>query len=425
MFFIYDLLLIIFGILSLPRLFIKKRLHGGILSRFYLKKNPLKYTDLKKIIWIHGASVGEISASKSLIENLRRYYPRYRILLSTITKTGYATAKGIAREDEAVIYFPFDLSFVVRHFICRIQPVLFILLETEIWPNFICACKEKNIPVLLLNGRISERAFKRYLLVRKLLGQVLDKIDLFCMQDETHKDRILKLGADKNRVFITGNIKFDVSVDADYVSERLIAIKEFLTAHKKRFLIAGSTHPKEEAELLGVFKGIRIKYPDLIFLIAPRHIERSARVRREAQDIGFKAEFYSGLNSETLNKADFIILDVMGELKYLYKLADIVFIGGSLVPHGGQNPIEPAVFAKPIIFGPHMENFKTIAGIFIDCGAALQVRDKEMLRKELDNLLGDPGRMASLGEKAEEIVRINRGATGKLIGIIGPYLNCK
>lgn len=423
MFFIYNFFLIIFGIFSLPCLLIKRRLHREIFLRFYIKNNFLRNLKAEKLVWLHGASVGEISASKPLIESINKNYPGYRLVISTITKAGNILTRNIVGIDEIVIYFPFDLKFIVESFLDKLKPDVFILLETEIWPNFIYACKQRNIPILLLNGRISDRAFKRYLLIKDLLKVILDKIDLFCMQDEENKSRILALGAPENRIFVTGNIKFDIDLDKDFDLERLNIINEYLKTKNARLIVAGSTHPNEENKLLGVFKRLKSEYPYLFFLIAPRHIERSHSVRRQVSRYGFKSEFYSRLDSRSIRDVDIIILDEIGKLRYLYKLSDIVFIGGSLIPHGGQNPIEPAFFGKPVIFGLYMDNFREITRLFLSQKAALQVQNEEELFKNLSSLLNNPEAMKQLGENAKRVIDSNRGVTDRLMKFISPYLN--
>jgi 3-deoxy-D-manno-octulosonic-acid transferase len=426
---IYSFILIIFSVLSLPYFFIKGKLHKGIFDRFFLlkkvKKSIFKDLNAKGIIWVHGASVGEISAVKPLIENLRREHPGYIFIFSTITITGNALARRIAKNNDRVIYFPFDLRFIAENFLNRLKPDLFIALETEIWPNFIAACKKRFIPVLMLNGRISERAFKRYLLVKALMRGVLDKIDLFCMQDESHKVKVIKLGAPEDKVFVTGNIKFDIAPDTSHDCGKLLMIKEYLNSERKQLFVAGSTHPGEESELLRIFKGLKSEFRNLLFLIAPRHIERSVRVKREAVSYGFNVELYSRLNAGAIVDLDIIILDVIGELRYIYELASVVFIGGSLIPHGGQNLIEPAYFSKPVLFGPYMDNFGGISRLFLNQKAAIQVRDADELLIEVTSLIKNPGRMQLLGKKAKETVDLNKGVTDRLMNFIAPYLKTK
>jgi len=260
------------------------------------------------------------------------------------------------------------------------------------------------------------------LLVKNLLRPILDKIDLFCMQDEENKSRILKLGAHKSKVFVTGNMKFDIELDKNFKSEKADVIREYLKAKNARLIVAGSTHPKEEQMLLEVFKRLKSEYPSLFFLIAPRHIERSTSVQKEAFRYGFKTEFYSRLDTKLIIGVDIIILDVIGELRYLYGLSDIVFIGGSLIPHGGQNPIEPAFFGKPVLFGPYMDNFEEISKRFLSLNGALQVKNQEELFKELSGLLKNPQRMRYMGDNARRVVDSNAGVRNKIINLINPYL---
>jgi len=424
MYLIYSIILVIYTLLSLPYLFIKGKLHKGVLRRFFANRDLFKNVKSKDVIWMHGASVGEISAASTLVETIRKIYPNYQLVFSTITKTGNTQAKRIAREDEAVFYFPFDLRFSAKSFLKAIKPNLFIALETELWPNFIDECSLCSIPIILVNGRISDKAFKRYLLAGGFLKKILGKINLFCMQDDSHKDKIIKLGASKDKVFVTGNMKFDVTIDNNrFSSEKLKIISDYLSDSKKRLIIAGSTHPTEETKILDVFKRVKGEFNDLFLFIAPRHIERTEHVKTEVAGYNFSSALYSQLTPDAISKSDIVILDTIGELRYLYELSSVVVMGGSFISHGGQNPIEAAYFSKPVIFGPHMENFKHISNIFLDHKAAIQVKDTEQLLKEIKVLLNNPDNVKVLGERAREVVDKNRGASSQIASFLKPYLN--
>lgn len=429
MFILYDLIYLILAVLYLPYFFLRlsrdrKYAEGFLIRLGILPRQMLKELADKKIIWLHAVSVGEVIGGQGLIRDLLKDYPDYRLVVSTVTRTGNQIARKMAGGDYSVIYFPFDLSWIVRKIIDRINPVLFLAFETEIWPNFINYLFKKRIPLALVNGRISVASFKGYNRVRFILRNILGKFDLFCMQSALDAQRIIALGASKKKVKIAGNMKFDIPA-ADCEPQ---TISLNLNPDQQLF-VAGSTHPGEEEIILDVFRTVKQKFSNLRLLIAPRHPERTSQIEKLVSKYGFDTIRISqlsrqnlpavsrGVQSTTHNETVFI-LDTIGQLKAIYSLATVVFVGGSLIPHGGQNPIEPAILAKPILFGPHLSNFKEVTDVLLDRRAAILVNSGCELKENLLRLLADSSERTEIGIRARQSVEISRGATRRCVNLI-------
>ncbi|MDD5167073.1 MAG: 3-deoxy-D-manno-octulosonic acid transferase [Candidatus Omnitrophica bacterium] len=416
MFIIYDLIFLVFAAVYLPVYLLKRKFHKGFLCRLgFLPPNLA----LNRPIWCHAVSVGEAMAVKGLIAGLREVYPKKNFVISTVTITGNKIARGIARENDLATYLPLDISFIVSRVIGRIDPALFIIAETEIWPNLIRYLSLKNIPIVVVNGRISDRSFGGYRRIRFLLKPVLNKISLFCVQTENDAARLISLGVSENKIKVTGNMKFDIEVqsasadiDTRYRQKLDLGIEE-------QFLVAASTHPNEEELILKAYRELKKKFPGLRLLIAPRHPERSSEVAGLIRKAGFTCAMISTLTAQDIDKQTIFILDTIGQLIDLYAVADIVFVGGSLVKKGGHNILEPAALGKPILFGPYMFNFRDIAGLFLNKEAAVSVRNQEELKGQIEFLLSHPEQREELGFKAKKIISEYRGATLKNI----KYLN--
>jgi len=413
MFIIYDLIFLVIAIFYLPIYLFKKKLHRGLLLRLGILPQDFA---LNRPIWIHAVSVGEVMAVRGLLEELRRAYPHKRFVISTVTSTGNKIAKGIAREGDFISYLPFDLSFITRRVLDRINPSLFIIAETEIWPNLVSYLYKRNIPSVVVNGRISDRSFRGYLSIKFLLKPILNKINLFCVQTSRDAQRLIHLGVSQNNIRITGNMKFD---SADYLDKKPAdyanKYKTLLELSKvQKLWVAGSTHPGEEEIILSAYRKLLNEFPDLRLLIAPRHPERSQDLVKLIKRLGFISTRISILDSQTHDPIDpqtIFILDTVGELLYFYSIADIVFVGGSLVKIGGHNILEPAALGKPILFGPYMFNFRDIADLFIINKAAILVRNQEELKENIRYLLNKPSLIAELRLLAKELILENQGAT--------------
>ena len=428
---LYDLIFIIFGIFYLLFFLLRGRRRKGIALRFGIYPEELvKKLKERPNIWVHAVSVGEVMAVSPLVSLLRSAYPGCRIVLTTVTETGNEVARKIAKEHDIVLYLPLDISFIVKKALSCIRPKALIITETEIWPNLICSAASLSVPVLLVNGRISEKSFGRYSLVKFMLKPVLDRISLFLMQTDADKDRIISLGAANGSVLVSGNMKFDSAVMGPLSDEDKNMLRSSLgLGERDRLIVAGSTHPGEEEILLAAYKELRNKHGDAKLLIAPRHVDRAAEIEKLAQKSGIKTVLCSRIfapNPAAGSRepaADHVfILDTIGRLKNFYSIADVVFVGGSLIKKGGQNMIEPACFAKPIMFGPHTFNFKDISELFVKEKAALVAVDGRSLLNGLLRILDDAELSGSLGSNAKKIVDSNKGASQAALKALGGFI---
>ena len=381
--------------------------------------------ELNKPIWIHAVSVGEAMAVQNLVKELRIAYPDKRFFISTVTPTGNKIARSIAKETDFVSYFPLDLSFIIRSFVDKVKPSLFIITETEIWPNLISYLYKKNIPVIVVNGRISDHSFKGYLSIKFLLKPILNKINLFCAQAHQDGERLMQLGVLQDRIKITGNMKFDLQDYTDFKKDYTDLKVKLGMGNEERFFVAGSTHPKEEEIILGAYKELLSDFPNLKLLIAPRHPERAKQVEKLITRYDFKPIKISQLSLLPIiyNLKPIFILDTVGQLLNFYGIADIVFVGGSMIKKGGHNILEPAALGKPVLFGPYMFNFRDIAGLFLDKKAGILVHNKEELKMNIRELLNNPDRAVVLTQRAKALIMQNQGATRRNLEYIKMLLN--
>jgi 3-deoxy-D-manno-octulosonic-acid transferase len=420
MFIIYNFIYFLFIIFYLPLLFIKRKFHKDILMRLgiYPKELVDKLKD-RKHIWIHAVSVGEVKAASRLITELRRRSPGINLVISTVTTTGNRIAKSVARENDAVIYLPLEFAFIIKKAISLIDPLVFLTVETELWPKLIRLLDDRGIPIVVVNGRISRKSFKGYKAMVFFMKNILEKIDLFCMQGNQDAERVIALGAPLDRVKITGNIKFDLEVPEPDFNLSNLGFSE----HDTLFL-AGSTHNNEEEIILNIYKNLVNDFKRLKLLIAPRHIERAGQIEKMIRDRGFRALRFSEIQDGiTVDSADHILLlDTVGQLQSLYNLASLVFVGGSLINKGGHNIIEPALFGKAIVIGPYMHNFSDITDIFRNAKAIIQVNNQEELAKEIKNLLDNPERMDIIGFRAKQVVQENTGAIRRTFDLLDKFL---
>jgi 3-deoxy-D-manno-octulosonic-acid transferase len=428
---LYSVLIVTFFLVMSPYLAwqaLRYRKYIGSL-RQRLGYLPISFNlDGEQSIWIHAVSVGEVLTARALLPQLRERYPRYRLFLSTTTMTGQQIARNSLQYVDEVFYFPFDLGFVVNRTLRLVKPKMFIMMETEIWPNLLRACHRAGIKTVLVNGRISSRSYPRYRLARPFFRRVLAQIDRFCMQSEESARRIIDIGAEPDRVAVTGSLKFDslelpgatTATAADRGRQRVL--RYFRMGADRPVIIAASTLKGEETPVLEAFQRIRARMPEVLLIIAPRKPERFDEVEQIARRGGWRVARRSELPVDAEPRQDIVILDTIGELAQLYQVATAVFVGGSLVDQGGHNILEPAVFGKPIVFGPYMQNFAEIARAFIDNDAAIQIRTGRELEHALMALLTDPVRRARLGAAARALVEANRGARGKTMTAIARVL---
>jgi 3-deoxy-D-manno-octulosonic-acid transferase len=374
--------------------------------------------DADASIWIHAVSVGEVLTARPLIGELRRRYPGLRIFLSTTTVAGQQLARRQVQSVDAVFYFPFDFGPVVRRTLDLVRPKLFVMVETEIWPVLLRECQARGVRTAVVNGRLSSRSFPRYRWIRPFMRRVLQHVDRFCVQSEESARRFIEIGADPGRVVVTGSLKFD-SVDVPgQARARERVLRYFRLSPSRPVIVAGSTMKGEETAVLRAFRRVRATTPSALLILAARHPERFDEVTQRCRQEGWKTVRRSELPIDAEPRADIVVVDTIGELATLYQLGTVVFVGGSLVPTGGHNVLEPAVFGRPIVFGPHMDNFREIADEFVAAGAAVRLEDETQLDRTLVELLGDSVRRARLGAAARALVDANRGAKDKTMAII-------
>jgi 3-deoxy-D-manno-octulosonic-acid transferase len=414
MYILYNLLLIIATVLLFPVILFKlitvPKYRGGMTQKLgRLRKGVLKVIKGSRPIWVHAVSVGEVMAAHPLIRELKKKYPHRKLILSTVTVTGNYTARRRVPEADAVFYFPFDFPCIVRRVIQGINPQIVLVAETELWPNFFRELKRAGIPSAVINGRISPNSHRNYRKFNKFFRQVFDNVTLFCMQSEADAARIKDIGADPEKVMVTGNLKFDQKLPVNMSAPVSIA-------SGKKVITAGSTHRGEEAALLDVFMQLRQKYTDLLLIIAPRHPERFDEVEGLINKAGYDCQRRTKLHGPV---KDVLLLDTIGELRSFYSLCDIAFIGGSLVKVGGHNLLEPAAMKKPVIFSRYMYNFKEISEALLSAGGGIMVKDKKELYVQIDRLLSDNEMARSVGERAFSVIEMNSGAARKTIDAVG------
>ena len=425
---LYNIVFIIFGMFYLPYLVVTRRYRYGMKDRFgFLPENIRALCAKKSIIWIHAVSVGEIKAAGILAPFLRKAFPSHALLFSTVTHTGNKIARTIAAPGEGVFYLPFDISFITDKVVKIINPEIFICMETELWPNLIDSLDSSGARIVLANGRISNRSYSRYKKARFLISGLLKKFSLILMQSAQDAKRIIALGAPGEKVFVTGNLKFDIPI-INLDSKRQELRKKLNLNENDILIVAGSTHRGEEAQIIDCYSKLKREYKNLRLLIAPRHVERTEEIEKLLAKSNLKSMRISAermhLNERALSGATplshepVFVLDTMGELRSMYSAGDIVFVGGSLVKKGGQNPIEPASAAKPIIFGKYTFNFQDVIKIFLENDTGIEVDDKKGLYSALRFLIDNPEERKRLGMNAKDTINKNSGSSQRTIDLI-------
>jgi 3-deoxy-D-manno-octulosonic-acid transferase len=362
-------------------------------------------------LWFHAASVGEVQGVQPIIASLQACLPELPVVLSVFTPAGKQIAQRLLPETAITFVLPLDLPWLMRRMMRCLHPRALIIQETELWPNLLRAAARQHIPVVLVNGRLSPRAFRRYQWIRPLMRRVLADVTLCLVQSDEGARRLQYLGADPGRLQVTGNTNIDRALLAMARPTPVHPLATLVVG--RRLLVAGSTHEGEESVLLSVYRRLYARYPDLLLVLAPRHLERVETVVRHVRTYDCRAVRRSQWkDSQTVDLAGatVIVLDTMGELATLYSLCTVAFIGGSLVPIGGHNVLEPAVFAKPLLFGPHMHHFPELAALLQQAGGALQVHGEEELYERLVYLLTHPEAGSTMGQAALKTLAANRGA---------------
>jgi 3-deoxy-D-manno-octulosonic-acid transferase len=362
-------------------------------------------------LWIHAVSVGEVVAAVPLARRLKQRFPERRLVISTTTITGQQMARERIAWADDFFYFPLDWAWVVRRVFRAVRPALVVILEVEIWPNFLRIARESGVPVVFASARVSERSFRRYRLTDGLIRRVLADASAFLPQTEEDARRLVALGAPEGRVKIGGNLKFDVPPPARNALADWLAA-EAASGKRSPVIVAGSVVAGEENAVLDAFARVRERHRDALLVLAPRKPERFEAAAQLAEVRGWGLVRRSALapGGALEDGAGILLLDTIGELGGLYDVADLVFVGGSLVRAGGHNILEPAALGKAPVFGPHMDNFREIAGKFLDLGAAAQVASPAELGDVWLGWLDDPARRQATGRAARDLVEANRGA---------------
>ena len=426
---LYNVITSLFLLVAGPYLFVRSLFDNNRRRELLQRLGCFPDLSEKRPVWVHAASVGEVLASRSLIQRIKKAFPHNVLLLTTMTRTGQETAKKQIPEADVVAFLPLDHPLILRHVMKRVKPRFLLIAETELWPNLLHASGKTGIPTVLFNGRISDRSIRRYLRLKFFFQAYLASISLFLMQTEHDQSRIVAIGAPPEKTRVMGNIKYDQAppdVAGDVAAEMA---KTLGLRGDESVFIAGSTRPGEEELLLPLFKELREEIPHLLLVLAPRHLDRLEEVERILRGETLSWVRRTSLpvlenvsNRHSQNLPNIILLDTMGELVKLYSLAKLVFVGGSLVPLGGQNPLEPLFFKKCVLFGPHMSNFAEIARFLTEAKGAVQVKDPEDLRAEIKRLMRDDQARREIGERGYEVLQKHRGATERIFQEIQPYL---
>ena len=423
---LYNSLLLLVSPVILFVLLAKQRCRRGLPQRLgLLPEQPAEPGCATTCIWIHAVSLGEVVAVAPLVRDLRRRYPEARLVVSTVTETGREAVEqrleGVAEHR----YAPLDFPWVVSRAIDRLKPSLYVFVETELWPNLLRSLRQRNIPSVLVNGRLSTRSFERQRLpvIRDFYCTMLNMISCCLMQSERDVQRMIELGADPSRVRCTGNIKFDQPVPqaagGAVVSKQSLGLSE-----REQLLVAGSTHPGEEEAIVGAYQSLCEEFPDLRLVLAPRHIERAAQVEQMVRAKGLAVSRRSTGGAEVMSGVGprVLVLDTRGELALLYREAVVAFVGGTLVPVGGHNLLEPAVWGKPVLFGPHTDHCAEVAALLLNARGGRVVEDAQGLAQGLRELLGNSDALKRMGQAAQQVVADNQGALQRSAEIIATLL---
>jgi 3-deoxy-D-manno-octulosonic-acid transferase len=448
-YFAYNILLVLASPFILLILLAKKRCRPGLAQRLgwsgglfglFRSSGLFGWLGLKKlekldrpskpdnpVLWVHAVSLGEVVAAVPLVRLFHSRYPEYRLVVSTVTDTGREAVEqrlaGVAEH----CYAPLDFPWVVSRVVARLNPTAFLFVETELWPNLLRALSRRGVPSILVNGRLSSQSFKGYGLVRPFISQVLETVTFCLMQSERDAERMVALGAAPTRVLRTGNIKFDQPVPGHAGQQDSLSRREITLGEHEELIVAGSTHPGEEEQLLACYQTLLREFPSLVLLLAPRHVERAAAVEAVVRSKGLAALRRSafretGATSSQREAPRVVILDTRGELAAVYQHAVLSFVGGTLIPVGGHNLLEPALWGKPVFFGPHTDHCAEVAELLIQAGGAVRVGDGVELAAEMARLLRDRAGLHRVGAAARGVIIENQGAVERSLELIGRVL---
>jgi 3-deoxy-D-manno-octulosonic-acid transferase len=429
MYLLYNILLFIAAVLALPYYAIKMTLTGKYRKSMGPKfglVSPSIFAEMKGSprIWIHAVSVGEVTAAEPIAASLRKHFPKACIVLSTSTETGQDMARRIVSGATSFIYYPLDIPFVVKKVITKVKPDIFILTETELWPNFIRACKDQGAKIIMVNGRISPHSYQRYALTRFFWKDVVELIDDMGVISAIDAERLKAIGTAPSKVHVMGNAKYDGLAAKASSAVREEMEKRLNLTRTDRVFVAGSTHDGEEKTVLDVYRRLLERYPDFKLIIIPRHPERGHAVLSLVKEAGFEdcitmTEIEGGRHR---TGERIIVIDVIGELFKVYALASVVFCGGSLVPKGGQNILEPAAWGKVIFYGPSMEDFRDEKELLEKAGAGITVKSGDELFAGILTLMSDPDALVRKGEEGRRVVVSNMGAADRYAEMVREHI---
>ena len=422
-FFLYNLLNVLFSPVILLTLMAKKRCRKGLGQRLGLILPELGPV-YAPVLWVHAVSLGEASAVIPLVHRLHDSYPTAKIFVSTITETGREVVVDRLSQVAHHCYFPLDWPWSIRRVIRRLQPAVFIVVETELWPNVLRYLRSHGVPTILVNGRLSSRSYVRYHWIRPFMKQVLGNLTLGLVQSGRDAERFMALGLSQDRVKPTGNMKFD---QGPHLNDGMIlglSRAIILERMGEGWIVAGSTHAEEERILLQVFQKLLILYPSVKLLLAPRHIERTEKLEHTVRDLGLKVIRRTTLgHSMEVGDSQVLILDSRGELAQVYGLATLAFVGGTLIPVGGHNLLEPARWGKPVIFGPFTDHCQETATVLLNGGGGIQVQNEEQLLDQWIRGFADPEWRKRVGMAAKEVVSKHQGVVEENFQLIKGFID--
>jgi 3-deoxy-D-manno-octulosonic-acid transferase len=375
----------------------------------------------ERVIWVHAVSVGEVRSAAELVRGFQQRYPRYTILVTTMTPTGAEQVAKLFHGAVAHCYLPYDFPDAVERFLDRVDPRLAVIAETEFWPNLYAACRRRQVPLALVNVRISATALAGYLRIPRTARAMFTAADVVCAQTRTDAQRLRNLGVPEHKLFVTGNLKFDSQLGASAPGSA--DFRADLRTHARYVVVAGSTHAGEERRLLDAYTRLVARWPDLLLVIAPRNPERFGAVARLCRRRGFATELRSENAGVPAASTEIVVADTMGELLGLYADADVAFVGGSLVKRGGHNILEPCALGVPVVFGPHMFHFEEIAALALESGAGRQVYDAAELAEVLALYLSEPALRRAAGAAAVRMVESHTGALAATFALVARELH--
>jgi len=425
----YSLLLSLGLFVLIPHFLIQALAHGKYVAGLRQRLGSIPQVNGKPVIWLHCVSVGETQAARPLAKRLKQQFPHHDLVVSTITLTGQNLARDVFRNEAAsIFYFPFDWRWTVRRALKAVNPAVVLIMETELWPNFLRECNDRRIPVALVNGRISRQSFRRYRLIKWFLRRVLSSLSIAVMQSETDAERLEELGMSKEKLFTAGNLKFDAELAGELTSKTEELRSRFAFNRSVPLILAASTHAPEEEIILESIKKLR---QPVRLMLAPRHPERFNEVASLLQKSGLTwTRRTNRLDANDAN-ATVVLLDTIGELPATYALADTVFVGGSIVDKGGHNVLEPAAAGATVVTGAHTHNFHAIVDLMNEAGALVQLPALEgatasdEIARVFAKLLASPAEREELGRRAKQLITANQGASDRTMQLIAPLFSAE